>query len=80
MNSIPVIGWLIDLVAKVSLAVPFWIFWTWWDVGEKFFYWLPEVYTNIGFWECVRVFICLGVLISFSPFRVSSSSTSEARK
>jgi hypothetical protein len=36
-NTIPVIGWLVDFVIKVSLAVPFWICWTVGGLGKKFF-------------------------------------------
>ncbi len=80
MNSLPVIGWLLDLGFKTSMAVPFWIVWTKLGVGAKFFYFLPEIYLEAGFWETVGVFIVLGILKEFSPIRADSSSTSEANQ
>lgn len=79
MNAIPVIGWIIDLASKISLSVPFWIVWMLCGIGAKYFYWLPDIYLRPGFWDCVGVFICLGVLGAFSPLRVASASTSEAK-
>jgi len=75
LNNIPILGWILDVIFKVSLAIPFWLCWTVWDIGEKYFYFLPEVYTNIPFWSIVGIFICLGILKGFSPFSISSSST-----
>jgi hypothetical protein len=68
LNVIPVLGWLVDLGLKISLAVPFWIIWTNFGVGEKFFYFLPQVYIAPGFWECVGVFIVFPILkVIFIP-------------
>lgn len=78
MNAIPILGWLIDLAVKISMAVPFWIVWTKCGIGAKFFGFLPAVYLAPGFWNIVGVFICMGILMGFSPFRVSSSSESKA--
>ncbi len=79
-NNLPVIGWVVDLVFKCSLALPFWIAWTLCGIGPKFFAFLPDVYLAPGFWEIVGVFICLGILRQFSPFRAYSSSASSVKK
>lgn len=50
LNAIPVFGWMLDFFFKASLAVPFWIIWTGFGVGETYAYWLPPVYQHPGFW------------------------------
>ncbi|HAW81720.1 MAG TPA: hypothetical protein DCX27_19680 [Balneola sp.] len=62
MNSIPVVGWILSFIAVSSTAVPFWIAWTRCGIGEKYFYFLPEVYLHPGFWDCVGVFMCVFIL------------------
>lgn len=62
INAIPVIGWVISLILTASLAVPFWFIWTVMGVGATFAYWLPAVYLAPGFWQCVGVFIVVGIL------------------
>lgn len=36
-NAIPVVGWTIDLVVSASMAIPFWIIWTWCGLGALYF-------------------------------------------
>ena len=62
MNGIPILGWLLSLAIHMSFAVPFWIAWTKYELGEKFFYFLPEVYYNVGYWEIIGVFTCTSIL------------------
>ena len=62
INMIPGVGWLLDFVSKVSLAVPFWFIWTLCGIGDRFFYWLPPVYLRPGFWDCVGIFIVVPIL------------------
>ena len=64
MNKIPVIGWIIEIFLTASMSFPFWLIWSVWDVGEKYFYFLPTVYHYIPFWECVGLFIVIGILKS----------------
>ena len=64
LNAIPVIGWLLSLVFTTSVAVPFWIVWSACGIGSKYFYWLPEVYQRIPFWNCVGLFMVIGILKS----------------
>jgi hypothetical protein len=81
INAIPVVGWLISAFFAVSLAVPFWFIWTVCGIGETFAYWLPPVYLNPGFWQCVGVFIVVSILkLVFIPRIASVSSSSEAKK
>lgn len=82
LNAIPGIGWALDFFFKVSLAIPFWIIWTGFGIGEKFFYFLPPVYQTPGFWNCVGVFIVVPILkLIFVPklasFHVSQENKEE---
>jgi len=61
-NHIPVFGWLISLFLNVSLAIPFWFIWTHCHIGQHFFYFLPQVFQSIGFWDCVGLFFVIGIL------------------
>ena len=51
INKLPVIGWLLSICASISLSIPFWICWTAFGLGAKYFYWMPEVYQRIPFWN-----------------------------
>jgi hypothetical protein len=62
LNAIPIIGWLLSFVVTTSLAVPFWLVWTVFGIGETYFYWLPKVYLYPGFWSCVGLFLAIGIL------------------
>lgn len=76
LNILPGIGWLIDLLLKMSLAVPFWIIWTSFDIGEKYFSFLPNVYLHPGFWDCVGIFIVFPIIKAiFVPHLVSVSQS-----
>ena len=46
------------------MAVPFWLLYTKFGIGAKFFYFLPPVYQAIGFFDCVWLFVCLSILKS----------------
>lgn len=75
LHAIPVIGTILSLCVTIFTAIPFWFVWTVLGIGEKFFYFLPELYLSIGFWETVGLFMVLSILKMFSPFNVSSSSS-----
>jgi hypothetical protein len=62
MNAIPFLGWLLDFTFKSSTAVPFWFIWTFMGIGQKYFYFIPARYQSIGFWDCVGLFIVIGIL------------------
>lgn len=61
-SAIPIVGWLADLIAKASLAFPFWLIWTVFGLGEKYFYFLPSVYRAPSFWNCLGLFIAVPIL------------------
>lgn len=75
INQIPFLGWMLDIALKASMAVPFWILWRWCGISE-FFDFLPSRFSEIGFLDTIGLFVVLGILKSFSPFSVSSSSSS----
>jgi hypothetical protein len=80
LNIIPVIGWLLDLVFKVSLSIPFWFIWTHLGIGKKYFPFLPETFLSVPFWDCVGIFIVVPIVYHiFVPRFVSVSSSSEAK-
>lgn len=80
LNSIPFVGWLLDFILKASLSVPFWIIWTVGGIGEKYFYFLPEVYLRPTFWNCVGVFIVVPILKTiFVPRLVSVSNNQKVK-
>lgn len=81
MNAIPFIGWFIDFVVKASMSLPFWLIWTKFGIGEKYFYFLPEVYQSISFWDCVGLFIAVPIAYSvFIPKIMSVSNSNENKK
>jgi hypothetical protein len=76
INTIPVVGWLIDILFKMCLAVPFWFMWTVCGLGEKYFYFLPPVYHAPGFWNCVGLFVAVPILyLVFVPRLISVNNT-----
>lgn len=44
------------------MAVPFWLFWKVFGIGDKYFRFLPSTYQNISLWQCIGIFICVGLL------------------
>ena len=81
INAIPVIGWFLSLFFSISLAVPFWLIWSVFGIGQTFAYWLPPVYLHPGFWECVGVFIVVSIIkLVFIPRIASVSSESSTKK
>ncbi len=67
MNAIPFVGWAISLFLSISVSVPFWVLWTWYGIGEKYFYFLPVVYYKPGFVDCVAFFIVASILQILVP-------------
>lgn len=62
INKLPFIGWIVSFLANVSMSIPFWLCWTVCGIGERYFYWMPEVYQAIPFWNCVGLFICTSII------------------
>ena len=80
INKLPIIGWMLSLVANISLSVPFWIAWTCCGIGAKYFYWLPPVYQVIPFWNCVGLFVCISIIKGTLIPTLASVSNSNTNK
>jgi len=70
INKLPIIGWILSSIASVSLAVPFYICWTACGIGKTYFYFVPEVYQAISFWNCAGLFIILSILKGLVSFKL----------
>ena len=77
-NQIPVIGWMWQFVLAVSLSVPFWFFWNVAGIGATYFYWLPETYQRIPFWDCVGIAVVVSILKYVLVPRLASVSNSNS--
>ncbi|KKP78725.1 MAG: hypothetical protein UR78_C0016G0019 [Candidatus Moranbacteria bacterium GW2011_GWF2_35_39] len=78
LNAIPIVGWLLDLIFKTSLALPFWLMWTKFGLGGKYFYFLPQIYHEPSFLNCLGLFIAVPILYRiFIPTLVSVSQTNK---
>ena len=72
--AIPVVGWLVGLFFHTMLAIPFYFVWNW--LAPTYFYWLPSVYLQIGFWNIVGLFIIMSILKTvLLPTFVSRNTT-----
>ena len=80
LNTIPIIGWLLDLLVKISLALPFWVIWTLGGIGETYFDFLPTQFHAIPFWHCVGIFITVPIIkLIFVPKFVSVDQSVEKK-
>lgn len=77
INGISVVGWLINFGIKVSLAVPFWICWDFFEVGKNFFYFVPVRFQLIGFWNTVGIFIVFSIIGSFHHLVLSLNNSDQ---
>jgi hypothetical protein len=57
---IPVVGPLIGFLFMFFLAIP--LYWLWNALAPTYFYWLPQVYQQIPFWDCVWLLMLVGML------------------
>lgn len=73
INKLPIIGWALSLIGSASMSVPFWLCWTFAGIGARYFYWLPPVYQDIGFWQCVGLFVVISILKGCFPVLVTVS-------
>lgn len=68
LNGIPLFGWGLSLFFSISFAIPFWIVWTVCGIGKDYFYFLPPVWQNPGFWSCVGIFTAVSIIKAvFTP-------------
>jgi hypothetical protein len=80
INAIPFVGWGLSVFFSISFAVPFWFVWTVCGIGRTYFYFLPPVYYEPGFWACVGIFIVMSIIkVVFVP-NITSVSNSGTRK
>ncbi len=76
--SIPVFGWLLGAILHISLAIPFYFIWN--ALAPTYFYFVPLVYQQIDFWNCVGLFIVISILKTvLIPRMLTSSSSSESK-
>ena len=59
--SLPVFGWVFALAFNVSLAVPFWLCWTHYGIGELYFDFLPAKWQTLPLWHCAGIFVCVWI-------------------
>ena len=79
INTIPIVGWLISFFINVSLAVPFWICWTCFEIGIIYFDFLPSQWQAIPFWHCIGIFISISVVKTvFVPTLASVNQTNNS--
>ena len=76
--GIPVIGWIIGVFYSVSISIPFYFIWN--GMAPKYFYFLPELYLDLPFWDCVGLFILSSMLKALLvPKFVSVSQSNESK-
>ena len=49
-NAIAV--WYFTPIGSMISMIPFYVFWHWFNI-KKFFHFVPEMYTEMGYWEMV---------------------------
>ena len=53
---------LVRLVIAGLLALPFWVIWSVFGTGGKYFYFLPQIYHRIPLWHCICLFLCIELI------------------
>lgn len=77
LNAIPIFGWILDLMVKASLAVPFYFVWN--GLAPIYLPMLPERYLDLPFWHIVGIFIVVPILkLVFVPTFVHVTQTNKA--
>lgn len=59
-SAIPILGWALGFIVAFFMAIPFWLLWN--ALAPTYFYWLPQVYMNVPFWDCVWLFLLIWIL------------------
>jgi len=77
-GCLPVVGWFISFLYTISLSIPFYFVWN--NLAPKYFYFLPEIYQNIPFWDCVGLAIVISILKSVLLPSFSVSNNQEVEK
>lgn len=74
VNAFPIFGWIFSFLMNAFMAVPFYFIWDFIGIGESFFYFLPERFQVIGFWNTVGLFIVASIIKQFSPIAINNSN------
>ena len=81
MNALPIVGWFISIFCAMSTSVPFWFFWTYLGLGEKYMGFMPSVYLHPSFWDCVGCFVLAWIVKgSFVPNLATVTNNQEVKK
>jgi len=77
LNLIPVVGWFLSFFFSVCLAIPFFFLWN--GLAPTYFYFVPEVYKHIPFWDCVWLAMLISILkaVLVPKFIATSSNSSK---
>ena len=67
LMAIPVIGWFLGIMISLFISIPFYFLWNW--LAPIYFYFLPQVYKELPFFNCIGLFILIPIVIkTISPF------------
>lgn len=78
LNYIPVIGWIATFIFSTFISIPFYFIWNW--LAPTYFAFLPKVYLDVPFWDCVGMFMLMPMVkILVYPRRMIASSSSESK-
>ena len=73
LHYVPVLGTAVAFLINTLLAIPFYLLWNY--LCPIYFSWMPDVWHQIPFWDCVWLFMLVGILRMLVP-KFSSSSSS----
>jgi len=79
LNGLPVIGWAVSFVVAVSMSVPFWLGWSVYGIGQRYFGFLPTQWQSIPFWDCVWLAICITIVKAVIVPKLASVSQSNEK-
>ncbi len=60
ISFVPIIGWLVAFVIYFLLAIPFYFLWN--AMAPTYLYFLPPVYHQLPFWDCVLLLWLLSII------------------
>lgn len=74
LMAIPVLGWFIAILIGLCWSIPFYFLWN--SVAPTYFYWLPRVYHQLPFWDCVKLTLTISMMkvLLFPTMSVNNSN------
>ena len=79
INAIPFLGWFLDLSLNASTSVPFYFPWN--HLCPKYMPFIHAPYDHLPFWDCVWLFMLIGILKStLVPKLANVTQNNEAKK